>query len=191
MTSGKCICKKDNNDDEDEDEDDDDESDDDDDDVDGMNIIINGELQTLSLTKPIGKGGFGTVWLAEAGGLTFAAKEMKMRTEENKRAIKKELDIMSQLNSPFVVHVYGSVVDDNSFYLVMDYVPLGSLSSAMEKYAFSSYIRCRFMLDVARGMQYLHSKGVIHRDLKPGNILVSSFDINADVLCKFVIYYST
>jgi len=40
------------------------------------------------------------------------------------------------------------------------------------------------MLDVARGMEYLHEQGIIHRDLKPGNVLVASIDPQSDVLCK-------
>jgi len=66
----------------------------------------------------------------------------------------------------------------------MEYVPLGSLSSVLQDNSFSSYMRCRFMLDVAYGMQYLHGQGIIHRDLKPGNVLVASLDPNADILCK-------
>ena len=104
--------------------------------------------------------------------------------EEDSYEVMNEEEIMSQLNSPYIVRVYDSVMTDQSFYLVMEYVPLGSLKTVLDNYILSPYMRCRYMVDVAKGMEYLHSQGIIHRDLKPGNVLVSSLDPNSEVLCK-------
>ena len=72
-------------------------------------------------------------------------------------------------------------------FIAIEYVPLGSLSSAYERFTFSPFMRVRFMLDIARGMNYLHEQGIVHRDLKPGNVLVCSLDPKSKILCKFVI----
>ena len=110
---------------------------------------------------------------------------MKRDNEEDSYEFMNEKEIMSQLNSPYIVRVYDSIVTDKSFYLVMEYVPLGSLKTVLDNYILSPYMRCRYMFDVAKGMEYLHSQGIIHRDLKPGNVLVSSLDPNTDdALCK-------
>jgi len=151
-----------------------------------ITVAMDGKEKTLTLTESIGRGAFGLVWVAECDDdkEKYAVKEMSRAYKGEEIDFKKEMDISLQLNSPYIVHVYGSNITENSFFMVMEYVSLGSLSSAYENYSFSSYMRCRFMLDVAKGMEYLHSQGVIHRDLKPGNVLVSSYDPNSEVLCK-------
>jgi len=149
-----------------------------------MNIAPDG-VQKLVLIKTIGKGSFGNVWLAKYGNVDVAAKEMGQKIKKGEeKEYKKEMEIMLQLNNPHIVRLYGSIATDNSFFILMEYVPLGSLKSAIDKYTFSAYMRCRLMMDVANGMEYLHSQGIIHRDLKPENVLVASLDPNADVLCK-------
>lgn len=69
----------------------------------------------------------------------------------------------------------------------MEYMPLGSLVGVLESVRLSPQMRVRYALDVARGMEYLHHHKVIHRDLKPGNVLVCSLTISDSVLCKFVV----
>jgi len=152
--------------------------------IDGIVILLNGVRQKLSIIKEIGKGSYGTVWLAEAGSLKIAAKEVGKTSEDNDEGYKKEMELMMELRSPYVVRVYGCITSKISKYILMEYLPLGSLSSVMEKNCFSAYMRIRFMFEVARGMEYLHSQGIIHRDLKPANVLVSSVDVNSQVLCK-------
>jgi len=150
-----------------------------------LTMTLNGEEVNLLLERTIGKGSFGTVWLAKRDdGSTFAVKEMQRQIDGNDCDYKKELGIMSELHSDYIVGVYGSLVTDELFYMAMEYVPLGSLSTAYKEYILSAYMRCRFMLDVARGMKYLHGQGIIHRDLKPRNVLVSSLDPKSNVLCK-------
>jgi len=150
-----------------------------------LTMTMNGEVVSLTLEKSIGKGSFGTVWLAKHGDdLTFAVKEMQRQIDGDDSEFEKELDIMSELDSDYIVRVYGSLITEKLFYIAMEYIPLGSLSSAYKEYMLSTFMRCRLMLDVARGMEYLHDHGIIHRDLKPGNVLVSSLDPESEVLCK-------
>jgi len=150
-----------------------------------LTMTMNGEVVSLTLEKSIGRGSFGTVWLAKHGDdLTLAVKEMQRQIDGDDSEFEKELDIMSELHSDYIVRVYGSLVTEKLFYIAMEYIPLGSLSSAYKEYMLSPFMRCRLMLDVARGMEYLHDHGIIHRDLKPGNVLVSSLDPESEVLCK-------
>ena len=68
----------------------------------------------------------------------------------------------------------------------MEYAPHGSLKSLFGKIELSALFKVKAALDVAKGMNYLHSKKIIHRDLKPGNVLVSSLDPASLRMCKFV-----
>ena len=148
-----------------------------------ISLVVNGKNQDLCLTKALSRGGFGTVWLAQSCSTTLVAKEEVVtdRTKSQTRIYN-----LRHLSNPFIVDIYGSVATNEFFYTVMDYFPLGSLRDVMKTHSFSAFMRCRFMLDIARGMEYLHSQNVFHYNLKPENVLVASIDPDAKVLCRFV-----
>ena len=98
----------------------------------------------------------------------------------------REYQVLSQLRSPYIVELIGIVNTPEKLCIVTEFMILGSLDSALrkKKSAFTPKYRIRVCRDVAMGLDFLHSSGVIHRDLKPGNILIVSFSEDAPVMCK-------
>lgn len=156
-------------------------------------VLTDGAEEPLRLGDTVGRGSFGTVYRGTLGreARAVAVKEMALRSPEACQEVEKEVGIMQALDSPYIVRVLGSVAAAHVRYIVMEYMPLGSLVGVLASTRLSPAIRVRFALDVARGMEYLHHHKVIHRDLKPGNVLVCSLTISDPVLCKFVVPSST
>ena len=93
---------------------------------------------------------------------------------------------MEELDTHFVVAVYGCGHTDRSMAIAMEYMPLGSLQNVLQQDKLPSNGRVPMLLDIAKAMAYLHSIPIIHRDLKPGNVLVCSIDPTIHPMAKFV-----
>merc|ERR1711963_396961 len=91
--------------------------------------------------------------------------------------IKAELELLNKLKNEFIVEAYGFYEHDNAFGMVMELANKGSLADLLEEQSFngSSLLAYRLCLHVTKGLNFLHSKKVIHRDLKPKNIRFWSF----------------
>jgi len=100
--------------------------------------------------------------------------------------VKRELELLGKLTSPYVVTYMGStIVPGQRLALVMEYVKDGSLSDILKKNDdFDNKFRCKLALDVAKGMTFLHSNNVYHRDIKPDNMLVISPHRNTQINLK-------
>ena len=98
----------------------------------------------------------------------------------------KEAMMMEELDTHFVVAVYGCGHTDRSMAIAMEYMPLGSLQNVLQQDKLPSNSRVPMLLDIAKAMAYLHSIPIIHRDLKPGNVLVCSIDPTIHPMAKFV-----
>ncbi|MFE6690773.1 serine/threonine-protein kinase [Streptomyces sp. NPDC057743] len=138
------------------------------------------------LVQRIGQGGMGTVWRArdELLGRQVAVKrlhvspqldadELATRHERTTR----EAQAAARINHPNVVGVHDVVDDEGSPCIVMEYVPSSTLGDAIKEAAQSgTYLSPRETARIGRGMisalRAAHSAGVLHRDVKPGNVLL-------------------
>ncbi|KAF8980960.1 hypothetical protein BGZ46_003420 [Entomortierella lignicola] len=136
-------------------------------------------IKDFDIIKPISKGAFGSVFLAKkrATGDYFAIKVLKksdMVAKNQVTNVKAErLILMNQTDSPFVVNLYFSFQSKDYLYLVMEYLNGGdcmALIKAMMRLP-EDWAR-NYLAEVVLGLEYLHNAGVVHRDLKPDNLLI-------------------
>ncbi|KAG7272821.1 hypothetical protein CRUP_025801 [Coryphaenoides rupestris] len=129
--------------------------------------------------KILGEGSFSTVVLAreQSTGKEYAIKILEKRhiMKENKaQYVKRERDLMSNLDHPFFVKLYFTFQDDEKLYFGLSYAKNGELLKYIRKIGSFDETCTRFYsAEIVCALEYLHNKGIIHRDLKPENILLS------------------
>ncbi|QFZ18225.1 serine/threonine-protein kinase [Saccharothrix syringae] len=133
------------------------------------------------LTEKIGTGGMGVVWRAEDTRLRriVAVKELMSRSgfdqESVDRAVR-EGRIAARLQHPNVIALYDVVEHDGHPWLVMEYLPSRSLAGVLaERGTLPPDEVARLGGQLASGLSAAHAAGVVHRDVKPGNVLVTEF----------------
>ena len=142
------------------------------------------------IKENIGSGGYAFVHLAKmkSTGQLVAVKEMKSLQLQGLRVkyMKREIDSLMKLKHPNVIQFIGVTLSP-PFCIVTKYMPNGALASLIhgEKISPKStpIFRSKVMLDIARGMEYIHKVGLIHRDLKPPNVLLD--DNDRGIICDF------
>ncbi|XVV07049.1 protein kinase domain-containing protein [Actinosynnema sp. CA-248983] len=133
------------------------------------------------VTDRIGAGGMGVVWRAEDTRLRriVALKELVTRNgfdaDSVRRAVR-EGRIAARLQHANVIALYDVVEDDNRPWLVMEYLPSRSLGAILaERGTMPPDEVRRVGAQLAAGLAAAHAAGVVHRDVKPGNVLVTEF----------------
>ena len=134
----------------------------------------------------LGAGGFGEVLLGTWKGTEVAVKKLwkaDAPSKEDLEALKTEVAILAALRHPNVVLYLGYT--PKPLCMLTEYMPMGSLRKVLndDKVALPWGRRIQMITDVAKAMAYLHSKNIIHRDLKSQNLLVSE-DLHLKV-CDF------
>jgi len=138
----------------------------------------------LDIIRPLGKGTYGTVSEIRWLGSSFAMK--RFAASETKSYVK-EVEILQKLSHPNIVQIHHSVEPRGFLMELMstdlrtymdqilgseDQTQMSRMSSDKDQGPFTLAVALDIMLQVAKAMDYIHKTGVVHRDLKPKNILI-------------------
>src|SRR5256885_2858316 len=152
----------------------------------GMERVLEGRYK---IEEPLGVGGSSQVYLARDQALNrdVALKVLDPAAAADgntRRMFVKEARALAQLSHPNIVAVYDVGEVDGSPFIVMEYLAGGSLKQKIEAAGpLKAGEAVRVAVEVANGLAFAHSKGIIHADLKPSNIL---FDANETAkICDF------
>ncbi|RMG07816.1 MAG: serine/threonine protein kinase [Planctomycetota bacterium] len=141
---------------------------------------VGGYLGEFELLEVLGQGGMGVVFKVRHQGTNdlYALKVLRVRrgaqTETRRKRFRTEVQAMQRLRHENIVGVHGYGRDGPFDWYVMDYVEGKDLSTLLKAQALSSEQRLRVFAQVTRALVHAHKRGVIHRDLKPQNVLVDS-----------------
>ncbi|HEU5351591.1 MAG TPA: protein kinase [Terracidiphilus sp.] len=135
-------------------------------------------LGRYTILEPLGSGGMGVVYRARDGKLerTVALKTLATGMwmgSEGRRHFQREALALAKLNHPHIAVVYDVGEQDGLDYIVMELVEGHSLAEKLQGGALPVAEATRIMAEVASALEEAHHRGVIHRDLKPGNVMVT------------------
>lgn len=137
--------------------------------------VLSGRYELLS---PLGQGGFATVWKAfdlESNEDVALKILHHQHVEDHSRWERffKGAAMMAKLNHPHIVRVLEKNASDGEYhYFVMEYIPGSDLKQQIQQGAIGRERIVPLLCQVSDALQYAHDRGVFHRDVKPGNILI-------------------
>ncbi|MEZ5290449.1 MAG: protein kinase [Vicinamibacterales bacterium] len=127
------------------------------------------------ILAPLGSGGFGSVFLAED---TWIDKKVALKVPHRQGLdfgeLLREPRLLATLNHPNIVTVLTAERIEDVFFIVMEYVPGETLEAISDREGALSLARALdFACQMCNAVDHAHTQGVIHRDLRPGNVIVT------------------
>ena len=143
-----------------------------------MNVLNNYEILSI-----LGEGTFGIVKLVqdkktkEKVAIKILEKK-KIKTEEDKRRVQTEIEILQKMSHINVIKAKKILKDSENIYIMMEYCEKGELFHYIEKeICLSNDEAACYFYQLINGLEYIHQKGIVHRDLKLENILLSKTNL--------------
>ena len=132
--------------------------------------------------KRIGKGSFSTIYkgYSTKTNKNYAIKEIVFDKKQKKTNIKREFSLLKKLNHPHIIKLHDVIIDTNynNIYFIIDYYSKGDLSQFLKRRPLKEKYCKKYLKQLAGGLEYLLSNNILHRDLKPQNILLTdAYDI--------------
>jgi len=136
------------------------------------------EFSDFDILEEIGRGGMGVIYKARArktGKLVAIKILLKKRNtfDEDLKRFQREAKFAMELNHPNIVKTHSVGVVKGNYYIITDYIKGETLQERMMRTSITTWEACRIIHEVAAGLEYAHNKGILHRDLKPGNIMIT------------------
>ncbi len=137
------------------------------------------KFDDLDVIELIGAGGMGAVYKVKQKKLDriVALKVVKADISDSaefSQRFEREAKAMARLNHPNIVSIYDFGITDGLFYYVMEFVDGPDLGELAKSEDLTSMESLEIVTQVCKAMQYAHENGVVHRDIKPTNILLNS-----------------
>mmetsp|Transcript_29052 Transcript_29052/g.92734 ORF Transcript_29052/g.92734 Transcript_29052/m.92734 type:complete len:323 (-) Transcript_29052:48-1016(-) len=135
-------------------------------------------LKNFEIMRTVGTGTFGTVKIVKNinDGKFFALKTLKKNEVIRLKQINhimQEKQMLMEVDHPFIVHLYATLVDDKQLHMLMEYVAGGEIFTQLRKVERFNTETARFYTaSIVLALGYLHSKDIVYRDLKPENLLI-------------------
>jgi eukaryotic-like serine/threonine-protein kinase len=142
-----------------------------------MALTAGTKLGPYEIVSPLGAGGMGEVYRARDVRLdrTVAIKILPQNlaaTPEIRQRFEREARAVSSLNHPHICTLYDIGHQDGTDFLVMEYLEGETLAKRLESGPLATNELLRYAIEIADALDRAHRQGVIHRDLKPGNIML-------------------
>ncbi|MBI3447654.1 MAG: serine/threonine-protein kinase [Acidobacteria bacterium] len=143
-----------------------------------MTLSRGHRLGPYEILDPLGAGGMGEVYLARDTRLerTVAIKILSAHLSDKPGArerFEREAKIISSLNHPHVCRLFDVGSQDGVAFLVMEYLEGETLAQRLRKGALPLEQVLRLGMEICEGLEQAHRSGVVHRDLKPGNVMLT------------------
>src|ERR1700726_799392 len=144
-----------------------------------MALLIGTKLGPYEIVAPLGAGGMGEVYRAKDTRLdrTVAIKILPAHLSSDpvrKQRFEREAKTISSLNHPHICVLHDVGSQDGVDYLVMECVEGETLAKRLEKAALPLEQVLKFGAQIADALDKAHRSGVVHRDLKPGNLMLTA-----------------
>ncbi|KAL0011467.1 hypothetical protein SO802_006575 [Lithocarpus litseifolius] len=150
---------------------------------------IKAATNNFDAANKLGEGGFGTVYKGILlDGSIIAVKKLSSRSKQGNREFVTEIGMISALQHPNLVRLYGCCIEGNQLFLVYEYMENNSLSRALfgsgeHRLTLDWPMRQNICVGIARGLAFLHEEStlkIVHRDIKTTNVLLDR-DLNPKI----------
>lgn len=131
------------------------------------------ELSELDFGESLGIGSFGVVRKCIWRSKLYAVKQMQLGHVTDPE---KEVELLSSLDHPNIIRLYAKSVDVHNLFCIIEFAENGSIRKYIEKRLGQPDLKTslRWAIEIAEGMNYLHEKDLVHRDLKSDNVLLTA-----------------
>ncbi|CAJ1032121.1 putative Protein tyrosine kinase/Protein kinase domain containing protein [Leishmania shawi] len=145
------------------------------------NLLSVEEMETFSCGPALGKGSYGTVHLGIlTNGKLMAVKYVSVvsQSPEALASVKAEVNMLRELSHPNIIRYFGAHTIQDTMLVFMEFAVGGSLTSIVRKFThLTEPVMQLYTFQILKGLQYLHDKGVVHRDIKGENILIDGYGV--------------